>query len=162
MITIKKKWPTDLLELKIPPLVIFFIFVVLMWLIAIAVPSAGFSLPAKNLLAAGFAAFGGIFAGAAIFSFFRARTTVHPSYPSKSTALVSTGVYAITRNPMYLAILFVLIGWAAYLTNLATLILLPLFIAYLNRFQIVPEERALISIFAVDYEIYCKRVRRWL
>ena len=152
----------NILELKIPPLVIFLAFATTMWLLAKAAPTATYTLPAKKLLALSIGAVGGVFAGAAIFSFIRANTTIHPSHPGKSTALVTSGVYAITRNPMYLAILLVLAGWATYLANLAALIVLPLFVAYLNRFQILPEERALTALFAEEFADYCKRVRRWL
>lgn len=153
---------TKFLELKIPPLLIFVACATTMWLLAKAAPMATYALPTKGLLALGIAAAGGAFAGGAICSFIRARTTLHPSHPGKSTALVTSGVYALTRNPMYLAILLVLAGWTAYLANLAALLGLPLFVAYLNRFQILPEERALTALFAEDFADYCKRVRRWL
>lgn len=152
----------NLLELKIPPLAVFSVFAALMWLLAKAVPLAGFVLPAKNPIAAVIAAVGGVIAGAGILSFLRARTTLNPFDPGKAASLVTTGIYAITRNPMYLSLLFVLAGWAVYLSNLATVVLIPFFVAYMNRFQIMPEERALSSLFGSEFEAYCQRVRRWL
>ena len=151
------------LELKIPPVAVFFIFAAIMWLLATAVPLADVAdLPAKKPIALGAAVVGGVFAGAGILSFLRARTTLNPTAPGNAASLVTTGVYAITRNPMYLSLLFVLAGWAVYLSNLAALVALPFFAAYLNRFQILPEERALASLFGGEFQAYCKRVRRWL
>jgi len=150
------------LELKIPPVAVFALFGGLMWLSASAVPFAGFSLSATKPIALGVAAIGGVFAAAAILSFLRAKTTIDPMKPGKAASLVTTGVYAITRNPMYLSLLFVLIGWAIYLSDLATLVVVPFFVLYMNRFQITPEERALTSLFGSEFEAYCKRVRRWI
>ncbi len=152
----------NFLELKVPPVVVFFAFVAFMWLLASAVPFAGFVLPAKKPIAAGVAAVGGVFAAASILSFLRARTTLNPTQPGRAAMLVTTGVFAITRNPMYLSLLFVLAGWAIYLSNFAAPVLIPLFVAYMNRFQIKPEERALASLFGSDFDGYCKRTRRWL
>ncbi len=63
---------------------------------------------------------------------------------------------------MYLGFLIVLAGWAAYLANLAALIGPILFAVYMNRFQILPEERILRNRFGEPYEDYLKSVRRWL
>jgi protein-S-isoprenylcysteine O-methyltransferase Ste14 len=150
------------LELKIPPLVVFFVFAAFMRLLAMAVPLAGCSLHSKKPIAAVIAAVGGVFAGAGILSFIRTGTTVNPTKPDKSSTLVTTGVYALTRNPMYLSLLFLLVGWVVYLSNISTLVLIPFFVAYINRFQIMPEERALSSLFGKEYEAYCEKVKRWL
>jgi protein-S-isoprenylcysteine O-methyltransferase Ste14 len=61
-----------------------------------------------------------------------------------------------------LGFLLVLIGWAAFFSNLAALVLLPAFVVYMNHFQIAPEERALGSLFAQEYQAYRARVRRWI
>lgn len=121
----------------------FFAFAGLMWLFSIAVPWTAFSIPAGKPLALAIVSVGGLFAGPAILSFLRAGTTVNPEKPEKASKLVVAGVYAITRNPMYLSLLFVLIGWAIYLSNVAAFTPIPFFIAYLDRFQIKPEERVL-------------------
>ena len=72
------------------------------------------------------------------------------------------GIYRWTRNPMYLAMLLVLVAWACIVANVAALAILPLFVAYLNRFQIGPEERALQARFGAEFEQYRRNVRRWL
>ncbi|MBI5849367.1 MAG: isoprenylcysteine carboxylmethyltransferase family protein [Nitrospirae bacterium] len=152
----------NFLELRFPPPVVFLAFAGLMWLTSVYIPWATVSLPAKMPFALAIAAVGCLLAGISIGSFLLARTTLHPDKPIKTTTLVVTGVYSITRNPMYLSLLFVLIGWAIYLANVAAALLLPLFVSYLNRFQIKPEERALVSLFGSEFEAYSKRVRRWL
>ena len=64
--------------------------------------------------------------------------------------------------PLLLAMLLVLIAWACIVANAAALVILPLFMAYLNRFQIGPEERALQARFGSEFEQYKRTVRRWL
>jgi protein-S-isoprenylcysteine O-methyltransferase Ste14 len=149
------------LELKIPPLIIFLTFAGLMWLMSFAIPHFDFNLPSKSLAIA-VSALGGLFAVPSIWSFLRARTTLNPEKPDRTTKLIVTGVYAITRNPMYLSLLLVLIGWAINLENFGALVLVPFFVVYLNRFQIKPEERALALLFGNEFEAYSKGVRRWL
>jgi protein-S-isoprenylcysteine O-methyltransferase Ste14 len=95
-------------------------------------------------------------------SFQRARTTVSPLKPQSSTALVSTGVYSFTRNPMYLGMGLALCAWAVYLSSLAALLGPVFFVLYITRFQIVPEERVLDQLFGAPFAAYRKRVRRWL
>jgi protein-S-isoprenylcysteine O-methyltransferase Ste14 len=150
------------LELKIPPPVVFAVFGVLMWALSRLAQAADFSLPANSVIALAIAGVGGVFAVPAIVSFLLARTTIHPHKPHETRKLIVTGVNAITRNPMYLGLLFVLIAWAIYLSNIVSFVPLPFFVVYLNRFQIGPEERALADRFGSEYEAYCTRVRRWL
>jgi protein-S-isoprenylcysteine O-methyltransferase Ste14 len=97
-----------------------------------------------------------------IVSFRRAKTTVNPMKPSSSSSLVISGIYKYTRNPMYLGFVLVLLGWAAFLSNLAALALVPAFVLYLNYFQIMPEEHVLASLFPDAYPAYRARVRRWI
>ena len=99
---------------------------------------------------------------AGIASFRRARTTVNPLKPETSAALVSTGVYSMTRNPMYLGMLLGLIAWAVYLCSIWSLLGPMLFVLYITRFQIVPEERVLGELFGASFAGYKNRVRRWI
>ena len=80
----------------------------------------------------------------------------------KASALVVSGVYKVSRNPMYLGFLLVLFGWGIFLSNLLALLLLPGFVVYLKHFQIGPEEEALRLRFGVQYEMYQRNVRRWI
>lgn len=95
-------------------------------------------------------------------AFRRIGTTVNPLRPEKTSRLAVTGLYAWTRNPMYLGMLLVLAGVAGVLGQWPLLLGPVLFWAYIGRFQIVPEERALKAKFGPDYDSYKARVRRWL
>ena len=83
-------------------------------------------------------------------------------HPEAASAIVTVGIYRFTRNPMYLGFLLLLIAWAVFLGNIVSALMPLLFIAYMNRFQIAPEERALHARFGVPYETYLRSVRRWL
>ena len=95
-------------------------------------------------------------------SFRRAKTTINPSKPSAASSLVTSGVYRYTRNPMYLGLSVTLMAWAVFLSNLLALVAVPLFVLYISRFQISPEERVLSSLFGAEYAAYKEKVRRWL
>jgi AraC family transcriptional regulator, transcriptional activator FtrA len=148
------------LELKVPPVVLGMIAAALMWCAASAMPD--FLFPSNPVLALGLALVGALTCLAGIFSFRRAKTTVNPMKPDPISSLVVSGIYRYTRNPMYLGFLLLLLAWAAALSNVLALVSLPAFVLYMNRFQILPEERVLASRFTQDYAEYRARVRRWL
>jgi protein-S-isoprenylcysteine O-methyltransferase Ste14 len=118
--------------------------------------------PARVPLAAAVVVAGILVEAAGAVSFVRARTTVDPLHPSAVSKLVTGGVYRVTRNPMYLGDLLILVGWAVYLATVPALVLVPLFVAYIDRFQISAEERAMEACFGEAYRAYKGRVRRWL
>ncbi|WP_273820971.1 methyltransferase family protein [Pseudomonas asplenii] len=99
---------------------------------------------------------------AGVFSFRRARTTVNPLRPETASALVRSGIYRYTRNPMYLGFATVLVAWSIFLAWPPALLGVLGFVIYMNRFQIGPEERALAGLFGRDFTQYCSQVRRWL
>lgn len=99
---------------------------------------------------------------AAVMHFFRVGTTAHPHCPEKSSCLVAHGIYRYSRNPMYLALLLLLVAWSLYLGWILSPLGWGLFVLWITRFQIRPEERALERVFGEDYRAYCRRVRRWL
>lgn len=97
-----------------------------------------------------------------IVTFRRHRTTVDPRRPERASTLVDDGVFAVTRNPMYVGMLGVATGnavatgsWAAFLPPLA-------FLAWLDRVQIPAEERALHALFGAAFARYTARTHRWL
>lgn len=98
----------------------------------------------------------------AFASFFIARTTINPLNPSRASALVTTGIFRITRNPMYLSLLLLLVAYAVRLDSWVEWLGPVLFAAYVTRFQIVPEERILAVKFGAAYLAYKNRTRRWL
>ena len=150
------------LERKIPPPVVGLLCFALMYFTP--GPRLHFSVP--FLVRLGLAAciyIVGVAVGVAGFRHLRhARTTVSPVQVSRASALVTTGIYSRTRNPMYLAIVIALFAWSIFLQNPVSLLFIPACIFYLNRFQIIPEERALAALFPADSPSYIARVRRWL
>jgi protein-S-isoprenylcysteine O-methyltransferase Ste14 len=134
----------------------------LMWVAVRASPSMRFTIPASVAFATGIVLMGTLVIVAGIIEFRRARTTVNPMDPDAASTLVVQRVYASTRNPMYLGFAMVLTGWAVFLSHPISFLIVPCFIAYMNRFQIVPEERALEHRFGSEFEVYRSRVRRWL
>jgi protein-S-isoprenylcysteine O-methyltransferase Ste14 len=151
------------LQLRVPPVAVLLITALLMAVTAWPVPALAFlRLPYQALVACGVALVGAAMSILGVLSFRRAGTTVNPLKPDTSSALVRSGVYKLTRNPMYLGFLMLLIGWSIYLSNAVALIFVPMFLMYMNRFQIEPEERALTSRFGQEFIEYTTRVRRWL
>ena len=152
----------NVLELKIPPLIVVLATAGLMWLVSRIAPRFVFKFPAREIIAMCFALAGIVSSTLGFFSFKRAGTTVNPMKPDSSSALVNTGIYKLTRNPMYLGFLLTLFAWAIFLSNGLSFLCLPLFIFYMNRFQIEPEERALAAIFRQEFADYKTKVRRWI
>jgi protein-S-isoprenylcysteine O-methyltransferase Ste14 len=150
------------LELKIPPLLVWLGFAGAMLGVARAAPGLSFTLILSPALALAMAALGGAVAVAGVIAFRDKRTTVNPLTPNASSSVVSSGVYRVSRNPMYLGFLLALAGWAVYLSNTGAALLLPAFVAYMTQYQIKPEERALLAKFGQEFSQYMSRVRRWL
>jgi protein-S-isoprenylcysteine O-methyltransferase Ste14 len=76
--------------------------------------------------------------------------------------LLTKGVFKFSRNPIYLALLNLLICFSIYLGSFFGLIILPLFVIYMNQFQIKPEEKAMLKLYGKEFENYCSKVRRWI
>lgn len=150
------------LELKVPPLALVLLIALAMWAVSLATPSVDMPFAARAIAAAVLVVAGVSISAAGVISFRRARTTVNPTKPDSTSALVSSGIYGVTRNPMYLGFLLALLGWAAFLSNAAALIGPVAFVLYMNRFQISPEEKALSALFGAEFSAYKSRVRRWL
>lgn len=149
------------LELRIPPPLVGGLIGLAMW--ALTTRSlAGLSESMRLVVALALVLMGAAVSLAGVVSFRRARTTVNPLKPEKTSSLVCSGIYRITRNPMYLGFLLVLIGWAVMLGSPFAALGPVLFVGYISRFQIVPEERVLASLFGDEFSAYRARVRRWL
>lgn len=97
-----------------------------------------------------------------VIAFKRAQTTVNPLKPETASTLVVGGVYQYSRNPMYTGLALWLVAWALYLDSVIALAGVAVFVCYMTRFQIKPEERAMQALFGVQFELYKARVRRWL
>jgi protein-S-isoprenylcysteine O-methyltransferase Ste14 len=107
-----------------------------------------------------FVIFGGVVLLPAFIQFFKTKNTLITIKPANS--LQTSGIYAISRNPMYLGLLAVYTGIAFFKGNLWTFLFIPLVILVVTKFIIVKEERYLGRAFGPDYIDYCKRVRRWI
>jgi len=146
---------------RVPPPLWTFIFAAAMWVLSRHCPVLAL-IPATwrgcgrfVLMAAA------VTPSAAFYQFHRAHTTFNPFRPEAATALVTSGVFAWTRNPMYLGLFLLLLGWAVELGTLSAFAGPLLFVPLIQYVQIRPEERALRLQFGSDYERYCRRVHRW-
>ena len=150
------------LETMVPPPIVAVSIGVGMWLISIVVPHAIPSMAPRLIAALAIALLGGATAASGAAAFRKAHTTVNPLHPERTSAVVSNGIFRVTRNPMYLGLLLVLLGVAVFLWSLPALVGPLAFVAYIWGFQIVPEERVLERKFGTEYVEYKRRVRRWL
>jgi protein-S-isoprenylcysteine O-methyltransferase Ste14 len=149
-------------ENRIPPPLVAVAFVAAMSACARWLPILELSFPGQGLATGLIGAAGLGVMAFAIAQFARARTTIDPLHPAAASALVGGGVFRLTRNPMYLGMALVLAGLALWLGDGGSALLVAGFVAYITRFQIVPEERALRANFGEAFEAYAARVRRWL
>jgi protein-S-isoprenylcysteine O-methyltransferase Ste14 len=154
------KW----LELRIPPLALTAAVAVGMVGTAHGLPWLRFALPAAAaaVIAIVVAIIGASLAILGVYEFRRAHTTVNPVRPGNASRVVTSGVYRLSRNPMYLGIWLLLLALAAYQSHALSFAWVAVFAAYMNRFQIGPEERVLESMFGDEYRAYSRAVRRWI
>lgn len=150
------------MRLKIPPVLIFVISAFLMWVISGYSTNTlfGFSIPlwVSYLVAS----VGVIFGMLGVVQFSINKTTVNPHKPENSSSVVKNGIYKYTRNPMYLGLLILLIACGVYFGNGYSFLMIPIFIWYMNTYQIIPEEEMLINLFGDEYKEYQQKVRRWI
>lgn len=150
------------LENRIPPPLVAALFGLAMWVLSLVAPGVGLDPLLRWTLSLLALLLGVLVSVMGVISFQRARTTVNPLRPETATKLVSSGIYRFTRNPMYLGVAFLLVSLAVWLAFPWSLLGVLGFVLYMNRFQIVPEERALASLFGAEFEDYRQKVRRWL
>ena len=98
----------------------------------------------------------------AVRLFRKDETTVNPLSPEQATKLVTDGIFKYSRNPMYLGMALVLGSIAIFFNLIGGIILVALFCAYITKFQILPEERAMRDLFSDDFDKYSKVTRRWI
>ncbi|ATG58600.1 isoprenylcysteine carboxyl methyltransferase [Pseudoalteromonas sp. 13-15] len=149
-----------MLNNKIPPVIVVLFFAGIMALIA-HYSVIDFTVFVAYL-AASLVIIGCASCVAGVVSFKLAKTTVNPNKPEQASKLVTSGIYRISRNPMYLGFAFILAGWGVWLSSVWAMLGVIGFIGYLTLFQIMPEERALTKLFGDEFTIYKARVRRWL
>ena len=98
----------------------------------------------------------------AILLFKKEKTTVNPMKPEETTTLVTTGIFSIIRNPMYLGLFFVTSSTVLFFGSWFGIIILMFFVWYITKFQIIPEEEAMEKLFGNKYNDYRQNVRRWI
>lgn len=98
----------------------------------------------------------------ALREFRRANTTVDPLVPDSASALVTTGPFRVSRNPIYLGMVMALVANAVRRGSRVALLPAAALTLVIDRWQIQPEERALRKLFGAEYEAYRRRTRRWL
>lgn len=150
------------LEHKIPPPVVAAGIAAAMWPLSSWLPKVAAPESARLAVAITVALIGIAFALAGAIAFRRVKTTVNPLHPEQATSLVTSGIFRLSRNPMYVGMLLCLLAWAIYLASPLSLAGPVAFIAFMNRFQIGPEEKILAGKFGAPFTAYCAAVRRWL
>jgi protein-S-isoprenylcysteine O-methyltransferase Ste14 len=116
----------------------------------------------RTVAAGGVAAVSATLAGASSRSFRRKGTTVLPFHPEQTSALVTTGANAVTRNPMYVGMAGLLLAQATYRGAWAALLPAAAFVAVIDMYQVRFEEAALRERFGAAYDTYSANVPRWL
>jgi protein-S-isoprenylcysteine O-methyltransferase Ste14 len=150
------------LDLRVPPPVVALLAALAMW--GVSRDAAALAAPEhlRLPLAIALAIVGAAFDFSGLVAFRRARTTINPMKPQSTSSMVRSGVYRVTRNPMYVGLVFLLCAWAVFLWSWWALPGPFAFAAYIGRFQIAPEEKALTALFGAEYLAYKAKVRRWL
>ena len=152
------------LATRVPPPLVALAATLIMWLLGrsgLGGPSVDSS--AVDAAGVGVAVAGVAIAGLGLWEFRRAGTTFDPHRLEQTSALVTSGPYRVTRNPMYLGLLAVLVGVGLVLGAVGALIVGALvFVAVITVLQIRPEEEMMTRRFGADYADYRRRVRRWI
>ena len=151
-----------MLEHKIPPPIVAGLVAAAMWMVASFAPSFSLAPAVRWYAALALAGVGVAFDLLGLIAFRRMRTTLNPLKPDQVSALVTSGIYRFTRNPMYVGFALLLTAWAVYLSALWPFLGPVMFAVYIHRFQIAPEERVMRDKFGAEYAAYAARVRRWL
>ena len=135
---------------------------ILMLIISKYFNKANFSLNQHNQFALFFLIVALIIILISISKFIKIKTTISPLKPNKTSILVDSGIYKYTRNPMYLGLFLILFSLFLYLKNFLSFLVLPLFVIYITKNQILPEEKVLENLFGDQYKKYKNKVRRWI
>ena len=150
------------MKLLIPPPIQALLSAIMMYLISRYFTHANFSLNGINIFALIFLIIAAIIIILGMYKFKKIKTTISPLRPNKTSSLVKSGIYEYTRNPMYLGLLLMLFSIALFLKNFISFLIIPLFILFITKNQILPEEEALENIFGEEYKNYKNKVRRWI
>ncbi len=95
-------------------------------------------------------------------SFKKHQTTINPLKPHKASLLIVSGVFSFSRNPMYLGMALILISISIKFNLMGGLLITILFISFITKFQIIPEEAAMQKLFPEQFASYQHNTRRWI
>ncbi|HHT7855308.1 methyltransferase family protein [Pasteurella multocida] len=145
------------MTIRLPPPVIFLACTAVMW----CLPPI-YQFPRYEWLVVLCMLMSGLIGSGSLWQFWQAKTTVDPIRLENSSALVVSGIYQFSRNPMYLSLALLLLAWGLWLASLSAVLFLVVFVFCITQFQIKPEERQLEKLFGDAYLDYKQKVRRWL
>jgi len=147
---------------RVPPAIVLLVHFGVAWLLSKYLKSANFSIPGQETIAMLLGIFGCALVIYSMYTLHRANTTVDPIFPEKASSLITTGPFNFSRNPIYLALLIILMAWVIWLGNAVAVLLPVTFVWQLTYFQIKAEEEALTEKFGTVYQEYKLKVRRWI
>jgi protein-S-isoprenylcysteine O-methyltransferase Ste14 len=148
------------LNTKIPPPIVTATFGLIIYFSKSFSPV--YSFENSNMISVIFLLFGlGIFS-AAVQSFKKHKTTINPLSPDKASSLVNSGIFSYSRNPMYLGMLLILLAVSFKFNISGGLFISFLFKIYITKFQIIPEEEAMVKLFSEEFIAYKNQTRRWI
>ncbi len=149
------------LSLKIPPPLIAFGAVLFLYALNNFAPLYRINFLYQSYLSISVVCIGTTIALIAIVKFKQLQTPIDPRQPDKTHRLANSGIYKISRNPMYLGILLILVGIGIYLGAVSGLLAIATFVTYITKYQIIPEEKVLTMKFKERYQKYSRNVPRW-
>jgi protein-S-isoprenylcysteine O-methyltransferase Ste14 len=147
---------------RVPPAVVLLIHFGLVWLTNRYLNNFSFGIPGQKTISIIVALAGILILLLSMYAFRKAKTTIDPMSPDKASTLISSGIFGISRNPIYLALLCLLLAWIFRLGNLTAIVFGLTFLLSITHFQIRAEEKALENKFGEEYRKYKSTVRRWL
>ncbi|BCE02485.1 methyltransferase family protein [Marinicellulosiphila megalodicopiae] len=150
------------LKLKIPPVILVILFGCLMFNASLFLPKFTFDSLIVLTVTAIVLLLSFIFCLSGVLEFRKNQTTVDPRSPEKTSSLVNSAIYSISRNPMYVGFALILVALTCLLQSPFLIVCVFGFVQYMNTFQIIPEEASLSEIFGDEYAQYKTKVRRWL
>ena len=145
---------------KIPPPVIALICGLVIYFSRALFPKYVFTL--TNFISILFLVLGLLMLITAVLSFKKYQTTVNPLRPEKASQLITSGIFKFSRNPMYFAMLLVLLSITVKFNILGGAAMSVAFVLFITTFQIIPEELAMKKLFGGEFDLYQKSTRRWI
>ena len=145
---------------KIPPPVIALICGLVIYFSRALFPKYVFTL--TNFISILFLVLGLLMLITAVLSFKKYQTTVNPLRPEKASQLVTSGIFKFSRNPMYFAMLLVLLSITVKFNILGGAAMSVAFVLFITTFQIIPEELAMKKLFVGEFDLYQESTRRWI